>query len=258
MTNAEYIEAIGARCSRRTYSHTPPDPRVLEILQEMVDAVNRQSGLSFRLLADGTAPFTLFTGKFALVVVCGPDTEWARIQSGYFGESIVLQCVYHGLGTCWVTGTYNENKLYQMLDLPRDLRLYGVITIGNVKPGKSMKEKMMYNATHKTNKPYQKMMEACDRALPEPYVFAMQMVERAPSATNRRCVRFRYEEGKISASVDAPYSDKSLDFGIAQLHFQLGAAHKGVQGKWNKKGEFVTDDKVIKFPTQSEGETENE
>lgn len=159
MTNAEYIEAIGARCSRRTYSHTPPDPRVLEILQEMVDAVNHQSGLSFRLLADGTAPFTLFTGKFALVAVCGPDTEWARIQSGYFGESIVLQCVYHGLGTCWVTGTYNENKLYQMLDLPRDLRLYGVITIGNVKPGKSMKEKMMYNATHKTNKPYQKMME---------------------------------------------------------------------------------------------------
>ena len=124
MTNAEYIEAIGARCSRRTYSHTPPDPRVLEILQEMVDAVNHQSGLSFRLLADGTAPFTLFTGKFALVAVCGPDTEWARIQSGYFGESIVLQCVYHGLGTCWVTGTYNENKLYQMLDLPRDLRLY--------------------------------------------------------------------------------------------------------------------------------------
>lgn len=78
MTNAEYIEAIGARCSRRTYSHTPPDPRVLEILQEMVDAVNRQSGLSFRLLADGTAPFTLFTGKLLLVAVCGPDTEWAQ------------------------------------------------------------------------------------------------------------------------------------------------------------------------------------
>ncbi len=104
MTNAEYIEAIGARCSRRTYSHTPPDPRVLEILQEMVDAVNRQSGLSFRLLADG-APFTLFTGKFALVAVCGARTRSPPSQSGYFGESIVLQCVYHGLGTCWVTGT---------------------------------------------------------------------------------------------------------------------------------------------------------
>ena len=38
------------------------------------------------------------------------------------------------------------------------------------------------------------MMEACDRALPEPYVFAMHMVEKAPSATNRLCVRFRYEE----------------------------------------------------------------
>lgn len=66
-------------------------------------------------------------------------------------------------------------------------------------------------------------------------MFAMQMVEKAPSATNRRCVRFRYEEGKISASVDAPYSDKSLDFGIAQLHFQLGAAHQGCAGQVEQK-----------------------
>ena len=57
----------------------------------------------------------------------------------------------------------------------------------------------------------------------------------------------------ISAKVDAPYSDKSIDFGIAQLHFQLGAQAKGIKGEWNIKGEFIThQQKVIKFPEQQE------
>lgn len=88
-------------------------------------------------------------------------------------------------------------------------------------------------------------------------MFAMQMVEKAPSATNRRCVRFRYEEGKISASVDAPYSDKMRTL-VLPAHFQLGAAHQGCAGQVEQKRGVVTDDKVIKFPTQSEGEKENE
>ncbi len=92
----------------------------------------------------------------------------------------------------------------------------------------------MYNATHKTNKPYQKMMEACDRALPEPYVFAMQMVEKAPSATNRRCVRFRYEEGKISASVDAPYSNKP-GLWYCPAAFSVGRRPQGCAGQVERK-----------------------
>ena len=49
--------------------------------------------------------------------------------------------------------------------------------------------------------------------------------------------------------VEEPYSDKSLDFGIAQLHFQLGAQEKGVKGEWDLNGRFCTENsKVIKFP----------
>lgn len=249
MTNEEYIKAIEMRRSRRTYRPKQLDRDILDVIQNLVDLVNEKANLNFQLVEDGTYPFTIFTGKFSYIAVCGPDTERARILSGYWGEMIVLQCVYHGLGTCWVTGSYDENKVYSTINLPQKLRLYGVIVIGYVKDKLSTKEKIIYNATHKTNKPYQKMFDVCDEKLPVYYEYGMKLVEKAPSATNRRPVHFKYENGIISASVDAPYSDKSLDFGIAQLHFQIGAAAKGIKGEWDFSGRFCTEDsKVIKFP----------
>lgn len=256
MTNEEYIKAIEMRRSRRSYSAHALDSDTLAVIKQMVDAVNESTELELHFLEDGTAPFKIFTGRFSMIALCGPDTERGRVLAGYYGESIVLQCVYHGLGTCWVNGTYDENKTYEILNLPKDTRLYGVITIGRVKDKLSTKEKIMYNATHKTNKPYQKMLEVCDKKLPPYYEFAMKMVEKAPSATNRRPVHFRYENDAITASVDAPYSDKSIDFGIAQLHFQLGAAAKGIKGEWDYAGRFCVDDsKVIKFPELEEDNT---
>lgn len=249
MTNKEYIKAIEMRTSRRTYKPRALDKSIVEVLKNMVDAVNEASGLEFQFIEDGNPPFKIFTGKFSYIAVCGEDTEKARIKSGYWGESIVLQCVFHGLGTCWVSGTYDENKVYKAIDLPKSHRLYAVIVVGYVKDKLSTKEKIMYNATHKTNKPYQKMFEICDKKLPPYYEYAMKLVEKAPSATNRRPVHFRYENDVISAYVEEPYSDKSLDFGIAQLHFQLGAQEKGVKGEWDLNGRFCTESsKVIKFP----------
>lgn len=258
MTNEEYIKAIDMRRSRRTYKPYALDSDTMQVIRDLVDIVNKKAGLALKFIEDPTSAFTIFTGKFSAVAVCGDDSERTRIKAGYYGETIVLQCTYHGLGTCWVNGTYDENKVLAMLDLPKEIRLYGLIVIGNVKDKLSSKEKVMYKVTHKNNKPYQKMFEVCDEKLPPYYEYAMKLVEKAPSSTNSRPVQFRYENGVISAKVDEPYSDKSIDFGIAQLHFCLGAAAKGVRGEWDFAGRFCTEDtKVIKFP-ESKGEEENE
>lgn len=255
MTNEEYIKAIELRRSRRSYKARGLDDDTLAVIQELVNISNEKGKLNFTLVKDGTVPFRIFTGKFSYIAVCGEDTERARIQAGYFGEMIVLQCVYHGLGTCWVTGSYDENKVLDQIKIPNKLRLYGVIVIGYPKDSLSAKEKLMYNATHKKSKPYQKMFDVCDAKLPPYYEYAMKLVEKAPSAVNRRPVHFKYENGVISGSVEAPYSDMSLDFGIAQLHFQLGAAAKGLKGEWDFTGRFCTNDsKVIKFPETSKEE----
>lgn len=249
MTNEEYIKAIGLRTSRRTYTNTPLDETTVNIIKDMVDYVNQKANLNFVFVEDASFAFNVFTGKFGAVAVCGPDKISTREDCGFYGETIVLQCAYHGLGTCWVSGSYNENKMLEYLDLPKGIRLYCVIAIGFVKEKRTLKEKVIYSATHKSNKPYQKMLEACDDKLPEYVEFGLKMVEKAPSEVNRRPVKFRFENGVISASVDEPYSDKSIDFGIAKLHFQLGASAKGVRGEW-KNGKFLIDDnKILKFPS---------
>ena len=259
MTNEQYIEAIEKRHSRRAYKQKPLGAEIKQVVSQMVDAVNESAGLDFIFIDDATPFFKIFTGKFSMIVVAGPDTQKAREDCGYYGESIVLQCVYHGLGTCWVSGTYNENKVYETVNLTSEKRIYAVITIGYAKDNYSLIEKTMYNATHKKSKTYQDMFEACDAKLPEEYAYGMKLVEKGPSAVNRRPVKFRYENGVLSGYVDEPYSDKSVDFGIAKLHFLIGVKSKGINGKWSFDNVFEqTQSQRIKFESKNEEENDNE
>lgn len=259
MTNEQYIEAIEKRHSRRAYKQKPLGAEIKQVISQMVDAVNESAGLDFIFIDDATPFFKIFTGKFSMIVVAGPDTQKAREDCGYYGESIVLQCVYHGLGTCWVSGTYNENKVYETVNLASEKRIYAVITIGYAKDNYSLIEKTMYNATHKKSKTYQDMFEACDAKLPEEYAYGMKLVEKGPSAVNRRPVKFRYENGVLSGYVDEPYSDKSVDFGIAKLHFLIGVKSKGINGKWSLDNVFEqTQSQRIKFESKNEEENDNE
>lgn len=259
MTNEQYIEAIEKRHSRRAYKQKPLGAEIKQVISQMVDAVNESAGLDFIFIDDATPFFKIFTGKFSMIVVAGPDTQKAREDCGYYGESIVLQCVYHGLGTCWVSGTYNENKVYETVNLVSEKRIYAVITIGYAKDNYSLIEKTMYNATHKKSKTYQDMFEACDAKLPEEYAYGMKLVEKGPSAVNRRPVKFRYENGVLSGYVDEPYSDKSVDFGIAKLHFLIGVKSKGINGKWSFDNVFEqTQSQRIKFESKNEEENDNE
>lgn len=259
MTNEQYIEAIEKRRSRRSYKARALSPEIMGVIKEMVDAVNEEAGLDFKFIEDATPAFKIFTGKFSMIAVAGPNTQKAREDCGYYGESIVLQCVYHGLGTCWVSGTYNENKAYEMINLPRDKRLYAVIVIGYAKDSISILEKTMYNATHKKNKTYQKMFEVCDQKLPKEYIYALKLVEKGPSAVNRRPVLFTYENGVLSGRVEEPYSDMSVDFGIAKLHFVLGCRAKGINGSWSFENRFEEQQgQRIKFSAKTEEEDSNE
>lgn len=238
MTNEEYIQAIEKRKSRRAYRNKPLDADTMSVIKEMVNAVNEKTGLHLIFIEDATPYFRIFSGKFSMIIVSGADSQKLREEAGYYGESIVLQCVYHGLGTCWVSGTYNENKVYETIKIPREERIYAVITIGYPKSSYSVVEKTMYNATHKKSKTYPDMFDVLDDKLPEAYQYGFKLVEKAPSAVNRRPVRFRYENGVLSGSVDEPYSDKSIDFGIAKLHFVLGCRAKGVNGHWTRENIF--------------------
>ncbi len=176
MNNEEYIKAIEMRASRRSYKSVPLDEGTKANIKSMIDYVNKKANLSFIFVENASPAFSIFSGRFSAIAVCGADTAAVREDCGYYGETIVLQCAYHGLGTCWVSGSYNENTILNMIDLPEKIRLYCVIVIGFANPKKSLLENIMYKATHKNSKPYQKMFEVCDKKLPNHFEYAMQLV----------------------------------------------------------------------------------
>jgi nitroreductase len=136
MTNEEYLIAIDKRCSRRTFRNIPLDEDTKAVIRDMVEYVNRRDEIHFIFVEDARYAFNSQTGNMSLIAVCGRDTIPARELCGNYGETIVLQCAFHGLGTCWV-GTYNENKLMEQIDIPDGYRLYCVIAVGLVSPDKA-------------------------------------------------------------------------------------------------------------------------
>ena len=123
------------------------------------------------------------------------------------------------------------------------LRIAG---IDSVEQAQKMRGKILY-------------MKRSDAKLPEEYAYGMKLVDKGPSAVNRRPVKFRYENGVLSGYVDEPYSDKSVDFGIAKLHFLIGVKSKGINGKWNFDNVFEqTQSQRIKFESKNEEENDNE
>jgi hypothetical protein len=111
----------------------------------------------------------------------------------------------------------------------------GVITIGNVEPDKSWKEKLISKVTHRKTKAIREMMEA-DSEVPEWFLEGMRAVQKAPSAVNAQPVTFTYQKGIVSAYVASEkYGHEKVDLGIAKLHFEIGAGG----GNWELKDEGV-------------------
>ena len=251
LSNEEFINAINERCSRRTYRSKYLADDICNEIKRIVDETNKISSMNFQFIKDGkkalssfSASKGMFSGLPSYIALTGEDTQKARENIGYYGEIILLQLVNGGLGTCWVCGTFNKTQVEKEITLNKCEKLYGIIAAGYVIPEKSAKENIIYNATHKTANPYQRMFINCDKELPDYLVAAMKLVEKAPSAVNRQPYKFSYIDNILSVTVDEPYSEKSIDLGIAKLHIELGAANKGVFGKWNIKNQFVLDDKA--------------
>lgn len=118
MTNEEYIKAIDMRTSRRTYKARALDKSILEVLKNMVDAVNEASGLEFQLVEDGTPAFKIFPADFRILQYAAKTAKRQGLKAA-IGESQSCFNAFIMANTCWVSGTYDENKVYKAIDLPK-------------------------------------------------------------------------------------------------------------------------------------------
>jgi nitroreductase len=143
------LEVIKARGSIRSYKDKPiPKQVLLDVLEaaRMAQSAANRQPWEFIVVTDRAIRKKLvqaagnqsFVGEAATVVVCLANPEESASVGPFEGflidlaiaiENMVLTAWDLGIGSCWI-GAYNEEKLKELLDVPRNLRVTSLLTLG--------------------------------------------------------------------------------------------------------------------------------
>ncbi len=173
---------------------------------------------------------------------------------GYLLERIVLFATGVGLGTCWLGGTFRKSGFARGISLKDGESVPAVIATGYSadKPG-LLDSIMRFGAGSKHRKPWEDLFFNGDfsTALTEEeagqYRVPIEMVRRAPSASNKQPWRIVREKGRnvfhfILVRTKGYYRNwkvvgmedlQRVDMGIAMHHFEAAAAELKLKGRWS-------------------------
>lgn len=233
-------EAIEIRTSVRSYLSQPLTPQQRQQLQKAIDALNRRSGLHFRLICDQPKPFSsvvktygILKGvqHFFLLAGNGSDPHLDE-KCGYYGQQLVLTATAMGLGTCWVGGTYDRRFCTRFLKTEE--KLVCVVALGQADPSRA--KSAISRMAAKRGKSVSELTSTLPGA-PLWFGAGARAVTRAPSALNRQGYRFQLrEDHTVTAKRTSKGALSLVDLGIAKLHFELGA--HGGSWSWGDGGVF--------------------
>lgn len=114
------FEDLRLRHSVRSYSTEPLDSIQIKTLNAVITDINtHQQGLHFQLVTDSDSAMSGFTSSYGLFknarnyIACVADTSFANYveRCGYFGMQVLMRAFTLGLGTCFVSGSYNKHKV---------------------------------------------------------------------------------------------------------------------------------------------------
>ena len=166
----DVIEAIKKRYSVRRYQDTAVEKEKLESILEaarLAPSANNKQEWRFIVVRDKdirqrlmqVAKDQAFVGQAPVVIACCAKTDSHVMTCGQQCypidvaiaiEHMALKATDEGLGTCWV-GAFYEDKVKEILDIPQDIRVVQLLTLGypvKLKPSPKdrlrLKEIVMY------------------------------------------------------------------------------------------------------------------
>ncbi len=247
------VEELRKRRSVRSYSDRIPDEKTVSTIKSEITFINsHEAGLHITLCMNDGEPFRGFRrsyGAFRNVrnyIVVAADISFPNTleRAGYYGEQLVMLCVSLGLGTCFVSGTYDASHIATNIKVGEKV-LY-LITLGyeNTSRGDSPIARIMKSAIHsKRMQPADFLV--CDDSIRESLLADTQLIKGlqafavAPSAVNRRPARISVDaDGKISALVQSEKPADLIDLGIAMYNFS--AVYAGTW-EWGNPATFIPD-----------------
>ena len=206
--------ALEQRHSVRQFTDKAIDADTVKDLQDEVDKVNRESGLTIQLEVNETEAFQAgqtsygnFSGCRNYFVLTGPKGKDEEI--GYYGENLVLKAQELGLNTCWVAMTYKKSSAK-----------------GTVKPGEKryMVIALGYGKTQGVPHKSKQMSDVSDYKEGDPdwYRDGVKAALLAPTAINQQKFRFTRNGEKVTAKAGLGFYTKT-DLGIVKYNFEVGS-----------------------------------
>ncbi len=243
--SATWYDAIAVRTSQRRYPATPLAADASAHLRAFCAAV--QPSPNARLVVVDSDVDRLFTGILgsygavsgAPLAVAFVGRVGAEAEVGYLGEAFVLEATSLGLSTCWIAGSFDKERADGLVELTPGERVMALTPVGNPLKRRPAGERLMRRVVGASARlPIEKIAPGIDGspgapAWPSWARAAVEAARLAPSGVNRQPWRFRYDDGALVLTRSAKlYWTAPLDFGIAELHIELGAACRGVRGTW--------------------------
>lgn len=210
----DILESMKRRHSVRQYKDIPIEADLVAVLNEEIDAINKESGLHFQLILNEPRAFDSFmahygrfTGVSNYIALVGKKSKDLQERCGYFGERLVMKAHEMGLHTCWVALTYK--KIPGVIQIDKGEVLTVVISIGHGKnrglPRKSKSPEEVSNVSDSS---------------PEWFKLGVEAALTAPTAMNQQKFYLTYNDGKATAkALFGPYS--KMDLGIVKYHFEI-------------------------------------
>lgn len=210
----DILEIMKNRHSVRKYKEQQIETSKRELINDCIEAANKESGLSIQVFYDEPKCFDSFMahyGKFVnvknYIAIVGNKNE--QEKAGYYGEKIVLKCQELGLNTCWVAMTHGKSKA----EIKRGQKLLIIISLGYGEtqgvPHKSKSIAELGRADQST--------EWFDRG--------MEAVSLAPTAVNQQKFFFELNNGKVTVKNLGGFYSK-IDLGIVKYHFEAVTGHE--------------------------------
>jgi nitroreductase len=248
----DYLAAIRQRVSTRSYDNRSVDSAILERLLSFAANAGHLSDAPPRVeLVSGVDAvkdvLTFVIGSYGFVLgaphvlvgVLPGESERARVDLGYVLEQVVLEATRLGLGTCWITGTYDPERTADTVKLEPGEVAAGVCALGyptetglghlhsrvvrRLARGHRRKPLTEIVFSERWGKPWSP--EGADPIL----VSILEHARLAPSASNLQPWRFVVDGNRVTLTM---MRRSPIDAGIVMSHITVAAAALERTGHW--------------------------
>lgn len=237
---AEWFDALAVRVSSRRYDGTTVSSALLDRLEQTCSELTVPGGAVRPVLIREAPPevFTGLIGSYGRVedapsLVAFVGTEDAEYEIGYVGEAVILDATAAGLDTCWIAASFDAGRAGTLVQVAENERVYAITALGHATKSVSTGEKLMRASLRARSRLPLDTVAPGHEQWPAWAREAASALRLAPSGANKQPWRLRMD-GDALAMNAAPktYWTAPIDFGIAMLHAELGAARAGARGAW--------------------------